>query len=382
VISSYATLPHGDTQRMKIIVVGGGILGASTGFHLAYAGADVTIVDRSDEGRATSAGAGIICPWASRGTDPDYYEISRRGARYYPELVAMLAELGETDVSYRRVGGLSVPGNTEALDAQERNIRDRAALAREAGEVTRLTPTQAQALFPPLRKDWGAVHISGAARVDGRKMAAALIRAAVMRGAQLVTADAALQLAESRVSGVTIAGKAMEADAVVICAGAWARPLLREFGVTINVEPQKGQIVHLGLSGVDTRSWPVVLPFSDHYLLSFDDSRVVIGATRETGSGFDCRITAGGVAEVLREALGVAPGLATATLIETRIGFRPLSPDRKPLLGRIPGVDGLAVGTGLGSNGLTMGPYCGRLLSELVLGQQPDLDLTPYDPLR
>jgi D-amino-acid dehydrogenase len=367
---------------MKVVVVGGGILGASVGFHLVSSGADVTIVDRVDDGRATSAGAGIICPWASRGADQDYYEVSRRGARYYPELVAVLSELGETDLSYRRVGGLSVPGDPAELDAQERNIRQRAAAAPEAGAISRLSAKEARALFPPLRDDWEAVHIAGAARVDGRKMAAALTRAAVKRGAKLLNADASLQMAGSRVAGVTIAGETIGADAVVLCGGAWTRQHMLQFGVSIVVEPQRGQIMHLRLPGVETGAWPVVLPYTDHYLLSFDDSRVVIGATRETGSGFDYRLTAGGVAEVLREGLGVAPGLADATVIETRIGFRPLTADRKPLLGPIPGVDGLVIGTGLGSNGLTMGPYAGRALAQLVLGQEPGLDFSRYDPLR
>ena len=67
----------------------------------------------------------------------------------------------------------------------------------------------------------------------------------------------------------------------------------------------------------------MILPPGSHYLLAFDESVVVAGATRESGSGFDYRVTAAGQMEVLTEALRVAPGLATATIIETRVGFRP-----------------------------------------------------------
>jgi D-amino-acid dehydrogenase len=144
----------------------------------------------------------------------------------------------------------------------------------------------------------------------------------------------------------------------------------------------RGQIVHLRLPGSDTSAWPVILPQSSHYLLTFEDSRVVAGATREADSGFDYRVTAAGQAEVLQEALHVAPGLAAATVIETRIGFRPSSADGAPLLGQVRGVEGLLVGNGLGAAGLTIGPFAGKLLAELALGRAPAMDLRPFDPLR
>jgi glycine/D-amino acid oxidase-like deaminating enzyme len=105
-----------------------------------------------------------------------------------------------------------------------------------------------------------------------------------------------------------------------------------------------------------------------------------VGATRETGSGFDYRATPGGVAEVLNQALAVAPGLASGTYLETRIGFRPIGPDIKPLLGAVPGVEGLIVATGLGASGLTMGPYAGELAARLALGMSLSLDLSPFSP--
>ena len=120
-------------------------------------------------------------------------------------------------------------------------------------------------------------------------------------------------------------------------------------------------------------------PPGDHYLLAFEGSRVVAGATRETGSGFDHRVTAAGQAEVLNQALEVAPGLGPAMLVDTRVGFCPAAPDLKPLLGV---VAGLVVGNGLGASGLTIGPFAGRLLAQLALGGAPEFDLAAYDPLR
>ena len=73
---------------MKVIVVGAGILGASAAYHLAREGCEVTLIDRADEGRATAAGAGIVCPWGSPGEDAASYGLLAGGAKYYPEWAA------------------------------------------------------------------------------------------------------------------------------------------------------------------------------------------------------------------------------------------------------------------------------------------------------
>ncbi len=364
---------------MRTVVVGAGILGASTAYHAARAGADVVVVDHAHTGRATAAGAGIVCPWASVTGDPDFYRILAASGAYYAELVQALA--GQ-DLGYSRVGALCVSADDDELDAFERIVRQRQATAPQAGTVARMTSAEARALFPPLHPALGALHIAGGARVDGRKLAAALLHAARAHGATVFEGLAQLVTAGSRVTGVALGAETIAADVVVVTAGAWAPALLKPLGLALSVAPQRGQIVHLGLPGQATATWPVVLPRSSHYLLAFDDLRVVVGATRETGAGFDYRVTAAGQAEVLREALAIAPGLATATVIETRIGFRPVGPDVRPLLGLVPGVTGLLIGNGLGPSGLTIGPFAGRLLAEAALGQVPAFDMAPYDPLR
>lgn len=365
---------------MHIVVVGAGILGASTAFHLALSGARVTIVDASHEGRATAAGAGIICPWVSGIDDATFYQLYAGGARYYGELVPMLAELGETDLGYRRVGALVVFDDTSELAAFQDLLRRRRPGAPEMGAVSLLAPSDARALFPPLRDDFSAVHVAGGARVDGRRMAAGLLHAAQHHGAVTRQGQATLLATGDRVTGVALADGPIAADRVVVTAGAWAPMLLRSLGVMLPIEPQRGQIVHLRLPGQDTQDWPVILPPGSHYLLAFDDSRVVVGATRETGAGFDYRVTALGQAQVLAQALHIAPGLGSATVIETRVGFRPVGPGI--LLGPVRGIDGLLIGNGLGAAGLTIGPFAGRLLAEAALGNDTAISLAPFDPLR
>jgi D-amino-acid dehydrogenase len=369
---------------MRLIVVGSGIVGASCAYTASRLGAEVMLADAALPGQATAAGAGIVCPWPSaQADDPVWYDFARASARHYPGLVAELADLGQTDLGYGQVGGLILVASPQRQEEVSRQLLARRAAAPEIGEVTALSGAEARDLFPPLRGDGAAVWLGGACRVDGRRLAQSLIRAAAGQGAVITAGPATLVCRPGRAIGVLLKGVLVEADAVVAATGAWTTSFLEPAGVAVEVAPQRGQIVHLSAEPADTSRWPVVLPdASSHYLLAFAGSRVVVGATRETGAGFDYRVTPGGLAEVIGEALAVAPGLAAARYLETRVGFRPAGPDRLPLLGPVPGVAGLVVATGLGATGLTMGPYAGAVAARAALGEPAGIDLTPLSPLR
>ncbi|WP_019121633.1 NAD(P)/FAD-dependent oxidoreductase [Brevibacillus massiliensis] len=363
----------------KCIVVGAGILGASTAYQLAKRGAEVIIVDRKDKGQATDAAAGIICPWLSQRRNQAWYTLAKEGARFYPSLIEELERDGETQTGYARVGAISIQKDMKKLAELQKRALKRKENAPEMGEITKLSPSEAKALFPPLADDCAAVHVTGAARVDGRDLRDALLRAAVKNGAVRLNGEATLQYNGIRVTGVHVGGKYITSDAVIICAGAWANQLLKPLGVDFRVTYQKAQIVHLELPGADTDNWPVVMPPSDQYLLAFENKRIVIGATHENNpEGFDTRITAGGLQEVFNKALETAPGLVNATFLEARAGFRPFTPGFLPVIGALPGWEGILVANGLGASGLTTGPYIGFQLAKLALGLEMDIDLENY----
>ncbi|MEO3999548.1 FAD-dependent oxidoreductase [Mesorhizobium sp. CAU 1732] len=367
---------------MRVIVIGGGMFGASTAYQLARAGVDVTIVDHAHPGKATLAGAGIVCPWATRIEEPEWYEMYAAGARFYDQLIADLHAAGETDLGYRKVGALVTSTDPAELKAAGERISGRVKNAPEAGDVRLLSPGEARDKFPALREGLEAWFIPGGARVDARLLSAAMIRAAVARGATYRSDYVTLDMAGDRVRVRDGGGRIMTADEVIVAAGAWASQILDPIGIAHPVKPQKGQIVHLRLAGVATAQWPVLLPMTSHYMLTFDDSRVVVGATREDDAGFDYRVTAAGQAEVLEAAMSIAPGLVNAEIIETRIGFRPAGPTVKPIFGRVPGIEGLSVGNGLGAGGISIGPYAGKLLADIVRGETPELPVTAYAPQR
>src|SRR5690625_7811173 len=112
---------------------------------------------------------------------------------------------------------------------------------------------------------------------------------------------------QHRVTGVTVGNDHIPADIVIATTGAWMHELFQPLGIDYAITPQKAQIIHLQLPDTKTTSWPVIMPPNNQYLLTFPQNRIVIGATHETKAGFDNRVTAQGVNEVLSKALEVAP---------------------------------------------------------------------------
>jgi D-amino-acid dehydrogenase len=246
-----------------------------------------------------------------------------------------------------------------------------------------VSPAEAQALFPPLANVVGALYDRCAARVDGRLLTQALQRAANGQGLYMLYGSVdALATQGSRVTGVRVGPDTLAANAVIVAGGAWSPALGEPLGLRIPVEPQRGQIAHLLLPNVPTGDWPIVGAFRGHYIVPWADGRVAVGATRETGSGFQAETSAAGVREVLSEALRVAPGLASAQLGEVRVGLRPLPPDGLPVLGLVPGWDGLLLATGHGPTGLQLGPFSGRIVAELAQGKPPAADISAFSIAR
>ena len=371
-------------ERMKTIVVGAGIAGASAAFHLTELGVEVDIVDNDAPGRATYAGAGIICPWLSKNRDQEYQALSFAAFRYYQPLVTRLKALGQTGIQYDLVGGLAVAESRDQLGPivhrLERHLADG---IKEVGEIRVLDKGGPRELFPYLDPGLTGIYLSGAARLSGESIRTALLGAAIQAGARKLSGVAALERSGDSIVGVCFNDDLIRADSIIVAGGAWSVNLCRPLGLELDLEPQRGQILHLKVEETSTGAWPVIVPvLNDYYLLAFPDSRVVVGATRETGSGFDCRVTAGGVAEVLREGLAIAPDLEKATLAEVRVGLRPMTKDSLPLIGRPTQLPGLIIATGMGRYGLTVGPYAGRLGAQLATGQATDIDMTAYKPDR
>jgi D-amino-acid dehydrogenase len=356
------------------IVIGGGLVGNSIAYHLVCQGAKTLLIDRHDQGRATDAGAGILSPETSAGESETWFNFAVEAVNYYPTLLEQLQheEAGET--GYARCGKLTVAVSEDEVAAFTQARRLIFARQQRRGfpaeqDLHPISSAEAQELFPPLAPLYGAIYYRHAARVDGRLLSQAVRRAAERRGLEVRQASVdRLVLQGAAVTGVVVESETVNAGSIAIAGGAWSQAFGQQLGVQIPVEPQRGQIIHLTLPGVETAHWPIISAFHGHYLLAWPDNRVVVGASRETGSGFSPQTTVAGVHEVLAEALRVAPGLAQAHIREIRVGLRPYTADRLPVLGPVPHLDNIYLATGHGPTGLQLGPYSGKLIAALMLG--------------
>jgi D-amino-acid dehydrogenase len=366
----------------SVLILGGGVVGASAAYHLADAGAKPLLVDRQDPGHATAAGAGIISPGTSLRPLPAFYPLAADAARYYPELIQRLAELDAGDTRYEVAGELFV-ATSEDEYAELARVRELFDERRDGGmpnvgATQLLSGAEARELSPPLADVPGAIHVPEAARVDGDSLRNALLAAAARLGAELTRGQVRIVSARDDAVDVEIDGESRSFDRAIVAAGSWSQAALEPLGVSVPVLPQKGQILHLDMGDRDTSRWPIIGGFGSQYILSFAPSRVVCGATRETGSGYDLRVTAGGLQAVTSEALRLAPGLAEGAMVEVRVGLRPLSDDGLPFIDRVPGHEAVIVCTGHGPAGLQLGPWSGRLAAELAMGTPPSSDIAPF----
>jgi D-amino-acid dehydrogenase len=374
-----------------VAVAGGGLVGLSLAYELVTRGARVTVIDAGYPGRATDAGAGILAPDTHPVGEPFWWEMAQGAGAHYPLLLERIAADGvDTAPSGYATCGLLSIGLRESEEPWFAPFAERV-LGAAAGRVTEITPAAAVSLFPPLGTVHRVLHYPGAARIDGRGMAEALRLALVERGVRFVSgAVRGVTVSASPGAGghgtvehVVVEGHDdVRCGALAVAGGAWSAALGACLQSRLPITPTKGQIVHLGTSA-DSGSWPILQPLLTHYLVPWPDGRVACGGTFEPGAGFSASVTAAGLHELLRECLAVAPGLADAEYLHTRVGLRPTSSDDRPVVGRVPGWGNAWVSSGHGANGLLLGPYTSLLLAAQVVGEADAAPIpVPLDPGR
>ncbi|HEY5014996.1 MAG TPA: FAD-dependent oxidoreductase, partial [Acidimicrobiia bacterium] len=259
---------------LDLIVVGGGVVGAAAAYRSVGRGARTLLVDRHHEGRATDAGAGILSPETEiRDGSPRQTMIDATPA-FYAELIDALARDGEHDTGFVRCGKLVIARDEHEslmLDGYLRLLLDptRPGAVPEPGTIGEVTPAEARARFPVLGEVAKAFVSKHAARVDGRMLTAALLRAAEHHGLERESFEVeALTLDGMHVTGISGDSRAFAARSVLIAGGAWSPALAARLGVDLPVVPQRGQIAHLRLDGLDTEAWPVLAPLHDHYMVA------------------------------------------------------------------------------------------------------------------
>jgi glycine oxidase len=367
-----------------VAVVGAGAIGLSIAWRAVQAGLSVLVLD-DDPGRGASwAAAGMLAPV----TEVHYGEeallrLNLASNALWPSFAAELAAASGIDLAYRRSGTLLA-----ARDADDNAaLDDLHAFQQRLGlEVRRLRGREARALEPGLApRTRGGILIEGDHQVDNRAVVEALRAAAARAGVRFVAERvAALNRPGARVTGVrSTTGAVVEADTVVLAAGADTATIEGLPPDLLPVRPVKGQLLHLRRPRWEPAEPPLAtrnIRGLEVYIVPRADGRVVVGATVEE-RGFDRTITAGAVLDLLRAAWELLPGIAEYELVEAVAGSRPATPDNAPLVGPT-GLDGLVAATGHYRNGVLLAPITAAGIVRLLTAGTVPHELSPFDPRR
>lgn len=369
----------------EVVVVGGGVAGLGVAWRLAQRGIGVTVVDAEPGSGASHAAAGMIAP-VSESTfgEERLLALAVESARRWPGFAAELEDASGRSVGYRSDGTLVV-----GLDADDNRALDVLyGFQREHGlEVQRLRGSECRELEPALAPGVrGGVLVPGDHQVDNRATTAALLVAAERAGVRFVHRRArGLRVEGGRCVGVRVErGDDLEADAVVLAAGAWSArvPGLPREAVP-PVRPVKGQILRLaGRRGAPllTRSVRGLARGRPVYFVPRADAGLVVGGTVEE-QGYDVTVTVEAMREVLDTAFDVVPGVDDLELVEASAGLRPGTPDNAPILGPS-AVEGLVMATGHFRHGFLLLPVTADSVADVVATGDVPGEIAPFSPLR
>ena len=368
----------------KILIIGGGVIGLGIGWQLAKSGASVTIYEQAKAGRAASwAAAGMLAPLAEAHTEePELLKLGCQSLALYPQWAQELEADAEMSIGYRVEGTLIVglePDDTHQLRHLYTSQQDLGIPA-----VEWLTGRAAREIEPALSpRVTAAIRCESDHQVDNRLMVKALGRAYQRYGGVLCESITVERIVtESEVAtGVQTQESFQAADAIILAAGCWSAQIegLPD-AILPPVRPVKGQMLALQMEDGITvknviRTVRARYPTSV-YLVPRTDGRLIVGATSEE-MGFDTRLTAGGIFELLRGAWEAVPGTYELPLLETWTGLRPGSRDNAPILGETP-IENLIYATGHYRNGILLTPITAYEISKLILTGETSETIAPF----
>jgi glycine oxidase len=366
-------------SNITVAIIGAGIIGLGIAWRLAQAGARVTVFDKGAAGQGAShAAAGMLaaCVEAEPGEEA-LVRLGRQSQHMWPAFAAELLEMTGVDVELRQEGTLSVAltADDQARVTHDLEFQQGLGLPVEwisAGAARKREPHLGARLA-------GALWSPADHQVENRKLTQALLTAAERAGVSILehNAVASVHVVGDRAGGVVLAdGTCVEADAVVLAAGAWSRQIE---GLASDLRPPtrpiKGQMMALQMDP----SAPLVSHVvwgPNIYIVPRRDGRLILGATVEE-KGFDGTLTAGGMLALLEAAWRVFPAIEELPVVETWVGHRPGSRDDAPILGPAP-LAGLTYATGHHRNGILLAPVTAEKVARLVLEGTVDDDLQSF----
>jgi 4-methylaminobutanoate oxidase (formaldehyde-forming) len=371
----------------RVVIVGGGIMGCSTAYHLAKLGwKDIVLLEQGRlSGGTTWHAAGLVGQLRS-------YQNLTRLIRYSTELYARLEAETGLATGWKQCGSLSVARTEERMVL----LRRSAAMANAQGVACEpLTPKQAGDKYPIMRTDdlVGAVWLPGDGKANPADITQALARGARNGGVRLIEKArvSAIDTKDGRVTGVQTTQGPIKSDIVVNCAGQWARQLGRTVGVTVPLYScEHMYIVTEKMEGV-ARDLPVMRDPDGYIYFKEEVGGLLMGGFEPEAKPWNKDVIPDDFEfgmlpddwdqfQILMDnALIRVPALEKAGIKTFMNGPESFTPDLNYILGEAPQLRGFFVGAGFNSMGIASSGGAGMALAEWIVAGEPTLDLWPVD---
>ena len=356
-----------------VIIVGGGVIGCAIAYELSLRGVAVTLVERGQiGGEASWASAGIVSIPSRPEWSAARVELLRASLARYPGLRAELADATDIDIDWVQTGDISIAVTADAAAARARSAAWQIA---QGYPVETLTPAAARQREPALPETvvgaW-ANTLTGSLSVH--RLSEALATAAARRGAAILvdTPVNALIRAGNRITGVRLFDRDLSADTVILATGAWTRFFGQQLAVSLPTRPVKGQLIAFARAPLHPRH---VISGHGGYVRPRSDGSTVVAATEEHDAGFDRRVTGDGIAWLLELTRTLCPVLLRGEVVRTWTGLRPGTDTADPMIGPVPGLEGLWVAAGHFRSGAAEAAGTGELVATALTGRGGNVPL-------
>ena len=361
-------------EKFDVVVIGAGVIGCSVAYYLAREGIKVALLERESFGSGSSAHAtGFISLLGTEFTPGPSFQFGLESYREFPSLVAELEDSTGMDLLYQRRPSLRL-----ALEeSEEQLIKDLMTWQQEYVAMRWISSDDVHELEPRLTPSLiGAVYEDESAQLDSYRLNLALAAGAEKKGTQTINRNVTGLLSEkNRITGVQTEQGDISCGAVVVAAGLWSPPFQRDLDFPIPVGALKGERLLLKYDG-DPLQVLISSPKRGH-MISRLDGFLSVGSTGGRdydqdqlyqGADMDRVPTETARVEIMQRAIDVFPDLENAALFEQLAGSRPLSPDRIPIIGPVPGKEGVVLATGHTTKGIHLGPSTAKAVTQYIQG--------------
>ncbi len=358
------------------MIAGAGINGLLLARELAQAGASVTLIDKGAVGQEASwAGGGIVSPLYPWRYPFAVTALANWAQAFYPELAAQLTEQTGIDVEFNQCGLLMLDAEDSGAALQWAQQENRQMLQLNADDCYQkelgLRDGFRQGLWMPMVANIRNPRLCKALKASLLAMPQVrLIENAAVHGLESA-GDKVIGIILKNAAGGT---KCLAVEQLIITAGAWSSEILAKVGLNLPVAPVKGQMLLYKFSQPPINS---ILLHNGRYLIPRTDGHLLVGSTLEH-AGFDKTITQEAESTLRQSAEKILPVLETMKPVAQWAGLRPGSADGVPIIDKVPGFVNLHVSAGHYRNGLVLAPASARLMADLLLRREPEINPRAY----